>query len=112
MAGYFLDTSAIVKRYVQEIGTSWVRGLTGQGNGDEIYLARITLVELTSAIARRRRGGTLAESRASSILSRFRRQIAGRYLVVGIPPGFWLTPRTSQIPMSCEPMTPFSSPLP
>lgn len=28
MAAYFLDTSALVKRNVQEAGTAWVRNLT------------------------------------------------------------------------------------
>ncbi len=28
MGGYFVDSSALVKRYVQETGTGWVRRLT------------------------------------------------------------------------------------
>ena len=28
MGAYFLDSSAVVKRYVDEIGTSWVNSLT------------------------------------------------------------------------------------
>ena len=31
MAAYFVDSSALVKRYVQEVGTAWVRGLTHRG---------------------------------------------------------------------------------
>jgi predicted nucleic acid-binding protein len=86
VAGYFLDTSAVVKRYVQETGTRWMRGLTRRGKPDPIYLARITTVELASAVARRRRGGSLAAPRVSSILSRFRSHLAGRYLVVEVTP--------------------------
>ena len=59
MAVYFVDSSALVKRYVREAGTSWVRRLTRQGTSNYIYLARITVVEVTSAIARRRKGGTV-----------------------------------------------------
>jgi hypothetical protein len=29
MAGYFVDSSGLVKRYVQENGTGWVRRLFG-----------------------------------------------------------------------------------
>ena len=70
MAGYFLDTSAIVKRYVQEAGTPWIRDLTRLGSPDPVYLARATLVEVTSAITRRSRGGSLDAAHAASILAR------------------------------------------
>ena len=86
MAVYFVDSSALVKRYVREAGTSWVRRLTRQGTSNYIYLARITVVEVTSAIARRRKGGTVLPPRASSILWRFRKHLAGRYTVVEITP--------------------------
>ena len=43
-----------MKRYVQEIGTVWVRALTASGTGNFFYLARITDVEVTAALARRR----------------------------------------------------------
>ena len=41
MAAYFSNSSAIVKRYVQETGTTWVRRLSRKGKPDPIYLARI-----------------------------------------------------------------------
>ncbi len=91
VAGYFFDSSAIVKRYVQESGTGWVRRLTRHGRPDPIYLVRITAVEVTSAVARRRRSGSLTSSRVSTILTRFRHHVAGRYLVVEITPdSCWL----------------------
>jgi len=86
VAVYFVDSSALVKRYVREAGTSWVRRLTRQGTSNSIYLARIIVVEVTSAIARRRKGGTVLPPRASSILWRFRKHLAGRYTVVEITP--------------------------
>ncbi len=49
MAAYFFDSSAIVKRYVRETGTAWVRRMTRHGRPDRIYLARITAVETASA---------------------------------------------------------------
>ena len=62
-AAYFVDSSALVKRYVQEIGTAWVRGLTRRSPSTVIYIARITAVEVTSAVARRRKGRTLTSAR-------------------------------------------------
>jgi predicted nucleic acid-binding protein len=78
---YFLDSSALVKRYVQETGTSWVRSITRRSPSTVIYIARITAVEVPCAIARRRKGKTLMPQRASSILHRFRQHLAGRYNV-------------------------------
>jgi len=86
MAGYFVDSSALVKRYVQEDGTSWVRRLTRRSARSPIYLARITAVEVTAAVARRRKGRTLTSAKASSILHRFRQHLAGRYTVIEITP--------------------------
>jgi predicted nucleic acid-binding protein len=80
VAGYFVDSSALVKRYVQEVGTAWVRSLTRRNTANPIYLARIT------AVARRRRGRTVTPPRASSILYRFRKHLAGRYTIVEVTP--------------------------
>jgi uncharacterized protein len=86
VTGYFVDSSALVKRYVQEAGTRWVRNLTRRNAPNQIYLAHITAVEVTSAVARRRKGGTLIPPRASSILHRFRKHLAGRYTIVEVTP--------------------------
>jgi predicted nucleic acid-binding protein len=82
---YFLDSSALVKRYVVETGTTWVRGITLRKRATNLYIALITAVEVTSAVARRR-GVTLSSARASMILSRFRKHFAGRYLPSEITP--------------------------
>ena len=86
MTGYFVDSSGLVKRYVQESGTAWVRNITRRNKSTYIYIARITAVEVTSAVARRRGDKKLSPSRASSILSRFRKHLAGRYLPLEITP--------------------------
>jgi uncharacterized protein len=86
VAAYFFDSSALVKRYVQESGTSWVRSLTHRVAANQIHLARITAVEVTSAVARRRKGKTLTSTQASSLLHRFRKHFDGRYTVVEITP--------------------------
>ena len=52
MASYFLDSSAIVKRYLTEVGSGWVRSITDPIAGNDIYLARITGVEVVSALVR------------------------------------------------------------
>lgn len=86
MSAYFVDSSALVKRYVHEAGTAWVRRLVHASTANEIYLARITAVEVTAALARRRRGRTITSPQASSVLSRFRKHLAGRYTVLEVTP--------------------------
>ena len=83
---YFFDSSAIVKRYVRETGTSWVRRLTRRGQPDPIYLARITAVEVTAAVARRRASGKPTPARARSIFALFRSHLATRYLIMEVTP--------------------------
>src|SRR5208337_2977931 len=53
MAVYFFDSSALVKRHVSESGSAWVRSLTRAKAAHTLYIARITAVEITSAITRR-----------------------------------------------------------
>jgi predicted nucleic acid-binding protein len=52
VASYFLDSSAIVKRYLTETGSGWVRSLTDPIAANDIFLARITGVEVVSALVR------------------------------------------------------------
>jgi predicted nucleic acid-binding protein len=86
VAAYFVDSSALVKRYVHEVGTGWMRRLTRRQAGHAIFVARITAVEVTAAVARRRKGGTLTRAKASSLLHRFRQHLAGRYAAVAVTP--------------------------
>jgi uncharacterized protein len=86
MAVYFIDTSGIVKRYVQETGSAWVQGVAASASGNLIYLARITAVEVASAVARRQRGGNPSVPDATSILAQFRTDLALEYRIIEITP--------------------------
>ena len=52
MPSFFFDTSALVKHYIEEIGSDWVTGLVTQP-GARNYIASVTGVEMTAALARR-----------------------------------------------------------
>jgi predicted nucleic acid-binding protein len=56
---YYLDTSTLSKRYVQETGTTWVRALTDPTAEHTLLTARITMIEMYSALARRKREGSV-----------------------------------------------------
>ena len=94
MAAYVLDTSAVVKRYIQETGTSWVRGIADPAAFNLIYLARITDVEVTSAVVRRQRGGNLSISDAAATLQQFRQDLTRGYRLIEVTPALLATARS------------------
>ena len=47
MALYFLDSSAIVKRYVSEAGHVWIASLCDPIQNHDIQIAQIALVEVS-----------------------------------------------------------------
>jgi predicted nucleic acid-binding protein len=84
MAPYFLDTSGLVKRYVAEVGSAWVTSIMALAAGNALYLARLTGVEVVSAIARRAAGGSLAPEHAATALTRFRAEFDTRFQVIAV----------------------------
>jgi predicted nucleic acid-binding protein len=86
MAAVFLDSSALVKRYIQEVGTPWVSGLTASTAGNWLYVARITGVEVVSAITRKARTGGISSVHASQALAGFRADFPGIFTVVEVTP--------------------------
>jgi uncharacterized protein len=88
VAFFFFDTSALVKRHVTEVGSGWVRAQTAAKAGHTLYIAGITAVEMTSAITRRQRGGSLSAAQSAAIYGHFRRHLAQRYVVLEITPAF------------------------
>ncbi len=50
MVAYFLDSSAAVKLYVVEPGTAWLTKLVDPADSNEIFVVRITPVEIAAAL--------------------------------------------------------------
>lgn len=73
---FFLDSSALVKRYIDEEGTSGVLNLLADDN--RLVVARLAFVELYSACARRVRNDTMTPEQweiiAAAIDSHFREE--------------------------------------
>jgi len=86
VADYFFDTSGLVKRHVNEAGSAWVRSSVRAKASHRIYIARITAVEVTSAITRRQHAGDLSPAQAGAILGHFRRRLTHRYRVIELTP--------------------------
>jgi uncharacterized protein len=66
---FYLDASAVVKRYSPETGTAWVKSLTDPGAGHTIVLGEITLAEVAAAIAAKHRApdGITVEERNNAV---------------------------------------------
>ena len=84
MATYFFDSSRLVKSYVSETGSSWVRSVTNPAAANDVYVVRVTEVEITSAIVRRRRSGTLTTAEANAALIKFRQDLRKQFQVIEI----------------------------
>ncbi len=79
---YYFDTSALVKRYITEIGSDWVRNLTDPQSGNRIILARITWVEMLSAYSRLKRESNLDETAFNIALQAFEYDWDTQYQIV------------------------------
>ena len=84
MAVYFVDSSALVKRYINEIGSTWVLSLFDPTLDNDILIAAITGVEIIAAITRRARGRSIGATDATAACSQFRSDLQSEYQVVEI----------------------------
>ena len=81
MAVYFLDTSAIVKRYFQEQGYDWIQALHNPVQGRELYVSQIALVEVVASICRKAHEQNIPVERRDTTISNFRRSVEKTYSV-------------------------------
>lgn len=84
MSYYFLDSSALVKRYIAETGTTWIRSLTSADAGNVIVIAHITQAEVVSGAMRRKREGSITARTARAIRLLIDRHSSREYRVVGL----------------------------
>jgi predicted nucleic acid-binding protein len=66
---FYLDASAVVKRYKPEPGSTWVDQVTAASAGHTIILSEITLVEVAAALAATHRapGGITRQERDDAL---------------------------------------------
>jgi uncharacterized protein len=83
---YFLDSSALAKRYVAETGSRWVAGIMDPSAANQIQVARISGAEVVAAIARRIRLGNLSPQAGRDAISQFRDDFATSHDIVEISP--------------------------
>jgi predicted nucleic acid-binding protein len=74
---YFFDTSALVKYYVTEPGSTWVRTLVDSRS--PLFLVEITLVEMAAALEILHRVGRLSRRRCDEYWQIFEEDCVRRY---------------------------------
>lgn len=52
---YYADSSALAKRHVSEIGSGWIESEFDPASGNKVISAKLSVVEVLSAMNRRRR---------------------------------------------------------
>ena len=84
MTHYYLDSSALVKRYVAEIGSRWVNTLFAIGSGHTVYTVRLSGAEVVAALSARARDGTLLSSNAQAAIMQFKSEFRGGYQIIEV----------------------------
>jgi uncharacterized protein len=82
MRVYFLDSSALAKRYVTEQGSAWIQQLTDVAAGHLLVVSRLTWVEVISALSRLRREQTLSVVDVDNVLQAFAYDWKVQYQIV------------------------------
>lgn len=72
MGAYFLDTSAIVKRYVYEQGQSLLLDLCDPKQGHDLYVSQAALVEVVAAFCRRAHDKSISTDQRDALIILFR----------------------------------------
>ena len=81
MESFYLDTSALIKRYVDEEGTSQIVGLPARLGGGTLIMLDLALLESRSAVRRREREGDIPSVDANRILKQIEEDAAASFLV-------------------------------
>jgi hypothetical protein len=84
MATYFLDSSALVKRYIRETGSVWILDLFDPTLDNDFFVAAITGVEIIAAITRRARNGSISTTDAAVVCNQLRSDLQNDYQVIEI----------------------------
>ena len=86
MSIVYLDTSALLKRYVIEVGSDWTRELVKPDRTPTVFTSHLTVVEAVCAFARRRREGVLSTEQHTRILASLDYDAKNLYNILAVEP--------------------------
>lgn len=85
MTDYYLDASALVKRYADEPGSTWIRQITDSLTHNTVLIAEVTLAEVAAALAAKHRApGGITQEQRDRALSRFLQDCDEHFLLLPV----------------------------
>lgn len=84
MSIYYADSSALVKRYVAETGSSWMQSLCDPASGHIIALAHIGLVEIAAALGVKHRQRLLLPDVYDGLLQDIQQDARDQYWLIDV----------------------------
>ncbi len=81
MATYFLDTSAIIKRYFAEQGHAWVVSLYDPTRGHYLNISQAALVEVVATTCRKTREQSITIAERDMLINAFRQDSQNIYSI-------------------------------
>ena len=77
---YYLDSSAVVKLYIREIGTERMLQLAAPNAGHQLAVLSLAQVEVRSALRKLQRAGRISGRLADELLAAFQRHLESKFI--------------------------------
>ncbi|MBM3237364.1 type II toxin-antitoxin system VapC family toxin [Candidatus Poribacteria bacterium] len=81
---YFGDSSALVKRYIRETGTPWVKEILHRSRRSERLITKVTGAEIAAALARKQRMGEISDKNRRKALRTFLQHFRRSYTKIEV----------------------------
>jgi hypothetical protein len=81
---FFVDTSALAKRYLSEVGSAWVKTWIRPAAHNRIVVAELACIEMFSPLARYRRQSVLTTNSVTCIQNTFLNHYRAHYWVIPV----------------------------
>ncbi|SRR5258707_8586536 len=91
MASYFLDTSAIVKRYFPEQGRSWILDICNPVHGNRLYISQAALVEVVATVCRKAREQLVSVTERDLLINLFWQDSQNNYSVIPVTTSIYIS---------------------
>ncbi len=84
MGTYYLDTSAIVKQYVNEQGQAWITDLCEPSYGHTLYISQVAIVEVVAAICKKVREQRITITDRNNFINLFQQDCQNSYGIMPV----------------------------
>jgi predicted nucleic acid-binding protein len=79
---FFIDSSALIKRYAAENGTNWILSIARPSSRNHILISQLTPVEIVSGLARKQREAHLSARTLQAAMLLINRHTDREYVVI------------------------------